>query len=264
MPAMDDMQPKRFGQHQVLGGVLLVAVVIVLAVLVWPGQPLVGEQEFDFGKVVFDQVPHTVEHTFSLENTSRSPVTIERSTSTCGCTQAVTPREVIEPGGFLDVPVRLKLSQTGLKQGTITVLLHSGRRIPLVIKANARPKNSLRADPVKLVLRPGNDNMVRVQLNADEQPPDPVVAKIEGMTVTMSPWEKSKKAAPHLERPAIWQSLLLASVTEDIPMENPIIAVTVEGEGTLELPVGIIWPWGHARHPETQTEPTEETDPADQ
>ena len=236
---------------------------IVAAILFWPGQRLVGEQEFDFGKVTFDQLPHVVEHTFSLQNTSRSPVTVERSTATCGCTQVVTPRTVVEPGDYLDVPVRLRLSQPGIKRAEITVLLHGGGRIPLIIAADAVPKNTLRVNPTKVVVVPERDQYVEIQVNSETEPPPPVIQETPGLTVTMLPWELSRKAIPKLKRPAIWESLMQVGVSTTAPMDISEIHLFVEGQGSLTVPVNVFWPLEHPLHPDTLPEQTEEDARAD-
>ncbi len=261
---MEEVPERRFRNQNLWTAVVIVIVLIVAFILFWPGQRLVGQQEYDFGEVTFDQLPHTVEHIFSLQNTSRSAVTVERATATCGCTQVVAPRSVIEPGEYLDVPVRLRLSQPGIKRAEITVLLRGGTRIPLIIAADAVPKNTLRVNPTSVVVVPERDQYVEIQLNADAKPPAAVIQDTPGLTVTMHPWELAKKAVPKLKRPAIWEALMQVGVSTETTMDISEIRLSVPGQGSLTVPVKVIWPIQHPLNAADAPEPTSEDAPVDQ
>jgi hypothetical protein len=196
---------KNLRWRQQLVAAVVIAVLVVAGWWVWPRIPLRGERNHDFGVVRFELSPKYVEHTFSLENTSSSPIQVSRSKSSCGCTEAVVPGEVIAPGNFLEVPIRLKLTHTGLKDAMVTLYFHDGGSIDLGVEAIGKAMQSFRASPSKLRLRPpkGLGN-AKLWMESDTEPPVPSIDGPPRMTIDFGGWLQTGLRDEQTSTPPSW------------------------------------------------------------
>lgn len=79
----------------------------------------------------------TVEHVFTVENTFAQPITIERVTSSCGCTVAhIAPGTVVPAGDSLKVPVKLDTEGKDGKVQSAILLYIKDRAEPLTLRLN--------------------------------------------------------------------------------------------------------------------------------
>lgn len=195
---------RRGVRQQVLAGLVLVAVGIAVWLL-WPRVPLDGPTEYDFGTVSFETAPKYVEHTFALVNDSSEPIQVQRASSSCGCTEAVVPGEVIGPGQTLELPVRLRLTHSGLKEAVVTVSFYDGGSIDLGIRATGKLVHSLRAIPSRVRLRPphGRGN-TRLWMESDTEPPAPTISSHELLNVNFERWRQTGQHNADTSTPASW------------------------------------------------------------
>ena len=201
-----EVEPKttRGGRQQLVAAVVI-AVLVVAGWWLWPRIPLQGERNHDFGVVSFESTPKYVEHTFSLKNTSSNPVQVKRSMSSCGCTEAMVPGEVVAPGDFLEIPVRLKLTHSGLKDAMVTLYFRGGGSIDLGVEAIGHATKTFRASPSKLRLRPpqGLGN-TRLWIESDTEPEVPSITAPPRLTVTFGGWKQTGQRNEQTSTPASW------------------------------------------------------------
>lgn len=78
----------------------------------------------DFGTV---RACETIQHSFTLENPGREPLTIENVQTTCGCTVAGVESKVIAPGESVEMPVTLDTKgRSGALSQSVTVSFSTG------------------------------------------------------------------------------------------------------------------------------------------
>lgn len=195
---------KRRGRQQLVAGAVIL-VVVVAGWWLWPRVPLQGERHHNFGVVSFETAPKYVEHTFSLENTGSSPIQVKRSKSSCGCTEVVVPGEVIAPGDLLEIPVRLKLTHSGLKDAMVTLYFRGGGSIDLGVEAIGNATKTFRASPTKLMLRPpkGLGN-TKLWMESDTKPATPVIDGPPRLTVDFGGWLQTGQRDEHTSTPPSW------------------------------------------------------------
>lgn len=93
---------------------------------------------FDFGKIAYKSEGKA---TFKFKNTGVSPVTIDRVSSTCGCTVPEQPKQAIQPGESSELDVIYDTTRVGPIRKTITVYSDaSNPTITLKIIGQVLPK----------------------------------------------------------------------------------------------------------------------------
>jgi Protein of unknown function (DUF1573) len=91
-----------------------------------------GHALYDFGTV---EQGASVQHVFALKNTSRVPVQLRGTTSSCGCTTSDVDERTIRPGRLASVGVTLDTTKLSGKT-TKTVIIHtSDPRTPALLLA---------------------------------------------------------------------------------------------------------------------------------
>jgi len=176
------------------GQVLAAGGLIVLGVLVWlfwPRIGLEGDTHKDFGKVSFEQGPHVLEHVFALRNTSSDSFQVMKFGSTCGCTQATGSGMIVEPGEELLIPITLRLTQSGHKEGRVTVYFREGGSIDLNVEAWADPQRTFRVNHQRIRLRkPSGRGSVKVAVESWEKPEPLSVVASPDLIAEFLGWEK--------------------------------------------------------------------------
>ncbi|MDP6986817.1 MAG: DUF1573 domain-containing protein [Phycisphaerales bacterium] len=232
-----ETQHGRGFRQQAIAAVAIVFVALMVWVF-WPRAPLQGETSFDFGTVTFETAPHSVEHTFSLVNTSADSLQVMRTSSSCGCTEAVLPGEVIAPGGTLEFPVRLRLTHSGLKEAVVTVYFYNGQWIDVAVQATGKLVRSLRAVPRNIRLRPprglGNTTL---WMESNTKPPIPEITSPERLEVTFMGWKQTGEKNDETATPASWTGeVVLQGSGEGPPPGSTITLAMPDGE---QIEVGV-------------------------
>lgn len=181
-------RPRKKGQWI---AVAVILVLVSMAVVFWPRSPLAGANVHDFGEVSFEQGPHYVYHTFELTNTSDETVEVSRYTSTCGCTQPRLPDRVVAPGDVLQVPVSLRLSRSGLKEGKVTLFLKGKGSFDLTVRGRGKPVQTFRATPSRVRLRsPSGRSELNLVVESHTHPTEAQVTGPPEVQVRVEPWKQ--------------------------------------------------------------------------
>ena len=214
---------RKRGQVAVAAAIALIA---VGAYILWPSVGMVGVTEHDFGTVEYEQSPHVLEHVFVLTNTSSSSLQVMKFSSTCGCAQATGARMVVEPGEDLLIPVTLRLSRSGDKDGRVTVHFYEGGSVDLTVRARAKPRETLRVNYERIRLRsPSGRNTLRVGIESDTKPDPPTLTFSDGLKAEFLGWEKVGTADPNAGQVPQWaghislQALPEMGIGEDVRIE---------------------------------------------
>lgn len=111
----------------------------------------VDRSEHDFGEVEPSEEVHCA---FTLTNSGKKPVKIEKVRPDCGCTVAELKKYTLAPGESEKLEVRFQTpSREGATRKTLTVLVSPpGRpvRLPLSLRAEVRP--TIKVTPAQLTL----------------------------------------------------------------------------------------------------------------
>jgi hypothetical protein len=232
-----DIQDRRGVRQQVIVGLVIVAVGLAIWQL-WPGVPLRGERAHDFGVVTFESAPEYLEHTFSLVNTGSEPLQVKRSLSSCGCSEAVVPGEVIAPGATLEIPVRLKLTHSGLKDALITLYFRGGGSIDLGVQAIGDAIRTFRASPSKVRLRPPRGlGHARLWIEADTKPAVPDIEVPDLMTVEFGGWRQTGQEDAATSTPASWTAEVKMQASGTGPPLDSEVVFTIPDGDRLVVPV---------------------------
>ncbi|MCP4758647.1 MAG: DUF1573 domain-containing protein [Planctomycetes bacterium] len=214
------------GIRSQLIGLGIIAVVLILVVYFWPRASVSGERLFDFGLVEYDRPPHVLEHVFNLKNVGDEPLEVERFKSTCGCTQASGSGRVAHPNEVLNIPITLRLSRSGPKEGVVTVSFSNGTSVDLVLRAIGRPRETLKVRPAILHLRsPLGTGEVFVFLEADTKPPVPTIETPERLAADFQGWEQIEIGDADSGEMSVWRGQLKFKGVGGWP--GPDIDVTV-------------------------------------
>lgn len=219
---------------------LLVVVGVIVTLVAWPRSPLQGETSHDFGTVSFERGPHWSDHTFQLTNVSSQPLRVKRAISSCGCTQALPPDSLVAQGDVLEVPVTLRLLDSGLKESKVTLILEDGRRVALHVRGIGVARESLQATPERLLLRPPRGiGVITLTAQGPTMPSETIITPPEGLSVESQAWSSKAPAKPALSRPATWEATLICTAEGDGPVAGTVIVVEVPDHGSIDIPVGM-------------------------
>ncbi len=230
-----EIQDRRGVRQQIIAGLVVVAVVIAVWLL-WPRVPLRGQTEHDFGVVSFETPPHYLEHTFSLTNTSSEPYQIMRTSSSCGCTEAIVSGEVVGSGETLHLPVRLKLTHSGLKEAVVTVYFYDGQSLDLGIRATGDMKRTLRAVPSKVrLLPPRGRGQTKLWMESDVKPSTPEIESPERLEVTFVGWKQTGKKNEETATPASWTGEVILQASGEGPPQGSVLSFVMPNGERVEV-----------------------------
>jgi hypothetical protein len=91
-----------------------------------------GHALYDFGMV---EQGASIRHVFALKNTSRAPVQLRGTTSSCGCTTSDMDERTIRPGQLASVNVTLDTTKLSGKTTKTVIIRTSDPRTPAVLLA---------------------------------------------------------------------------------------------------------------------------------
>jgi hypothetical protein len=91
-----------------------------------------GHALYDFGTV---EQGASVQHVFALKNTSRTPVQLRGTTSSCGCTTSDMNDRTVRPGQLASVNVTLDTTKLSGKTTKTVILRTSDPRTPALLLA---------------------------------------------------------------------------------------------------------------------------------
>lgn len=226
---------------------------LVLLYMATLGRPwLVGEDHHDFGMIVIPigQTDGMREHTFTLTNRTGSSITVNRVTTTCGCTATRYAPDVIEPGGTLDVSVALTVSNNGVSNQSVHIHTAERGMRTLTITGVGRREQQLRAG--RLFLPLFDDREQTFAVFAEIWPgdlPDGVTEptlSVDGgdvLHVSVQRWFEQRPASARANTPAIWNGLISVRALEgmrEAGAERAVVVVTMQPDHTLEVPVHLI------------------------
>lgn len=123
---------------------------------------------FDFGAVEI-KGQREVEHTFVVKNHSRSPLTIDRIHSSCGCV-ATSSRKEVKAGETIEILAKMKIAQDQVQTRKVELIVESSSRTAksyLTLSLSGAASPTLQTSPVELLagfLAPGEEKMVDVEL----------------------------------------------------------------------------------------------------
>lgn len=237
----------------VLGSIVgIVAVVVVLYMLTLGRPVLVGEDRHDYGVILIPDGEEGAwaEHTFTLRNRTRQPLTIEQVHTSCGCTATRYAPHVVQPGENLEVRVMLTVSQNGLSEERAFVQTAERGMRTLTVRGVGRREQQLRTNRPGLHLR--DDSEQTFVVFGDVWPDDLANGTIEptltvdggdALNVRIAEWTEHRPANPRAHTPAIWSGQIVVRPADGAlanEASDTIVTVTLLSKHTLELPVRLM------------------------
>jgi hypothetical protein len=133
------------------------------------------ERSKDFGVIQFKSAPLT--HTFLLKNTSRKPIIIVRSRSSCGCTVAKLPEKPVLPGERVPIFVTANIAQAlGTRDVGVALETDCTATPTVTLRVKAFIETPVEARPAQLffgTLKPGEERTLYVRI-LNHKSPTPV------------------------------------------------------------------------------------------
>ena len=120
--------------------------------------------EHDFGNVDEGQ---TVKHTFTIKNTGKAPLVIERVRTSCGCVAAVNQDKEVAPGGSATIDVSFDTNRRpGNNSQTITLQTNDKENpnAKLVVKAVVEQQLAFLPPTLRLDMKHGEEKSVEAWL----------------------------------------------------------------------------------------------------
>ncbi len=206
--------------------------------------PWRGTRTRDFGLVSLVGNDPPLTHVFTLMNDGEEPIYVLDVKASCGCTAVAIEDEFVAPGHPLRIATSLQLSDSGPRQGTITVLTdHSESPVlRLFISAVGRRVHRLTAVPSHRVVTGGSPvsfSLHAMRYDCDETPAMPrFVAASPGCPLETRPWSLLQERCPERGLPSRWETTLLLSdptacLTDDRTTTE--FRIVVEGLGAVTV-----------------------------
>jgi hypothetical protein len=200
------------------------------------------------GKVALGEKPIEISHAFRLKNVGLVPITVEKSVASCGCTEALPPKEEILPGTELVVPVTMKLTTPGVRTERVWLQLSDNQIQELSMSAVGVVKGALYVRPATVAL-PDAQGEATVTLILTQKetsvPPDVTFAENEAVEISARPWVLVHEAIPSSGASARW----LAEATVRLKPSRNLKVIErgmfeVPGFGSAELNIRTkTWAW---------------------
>ncbi len=219
---------RKRGWKAQLATLLVIGGVAVVVWLLWPAPRLKGETTHDFGLVRFHRAPHYVWHDFELENTSDQPVQIKKYSSSCGCTKAKGGQLVVNPGEVLTVPVSLRLTRSGDKDGTVTLSFRDGGSVDLHVRARGMPATTFRTTPQRVRLRPrvGRGDL-KLVMESEMKPGDVEATGPPEVVISVGPWTQLDVGDPDAGKVSGWVADVRLQASEEWPQPGADLTFTL-------------------------------------
>jgi hypothetical protein len=153
-----------------------------------PGASALGEgpalqvekPRYDFGSVTEGD---KVKHVFTVTNTGKAPLVIERVSTSCGCTAAVLQDKTVAPGGKTEIKVELDTTNRKGKQHKTATILSNDPKSPstrLDIEGEVVPTLVFEPSYVQLEGKKGATTTTKVWLTGAMAAS--AVPKVDGVT----------------------------------------------------------------------------------
>tara|TARA_Y100000589_G_C27168323_1_gene635615 strand:+ start:1259 stop:2101 length:843 start_codon:yes stop_codon:yes gene_type:complete len=222
-----------------IGGVLLLALFVWLAVQWFMAPVLSGNRHHDFGLVrIPTEGPAYVTHVFRLENHSGRPLKIKRAVPSCGCTSVDYFDPDVPVDGVVEIPVVLKLKRSARERSKVTLTFDEASPMTLHVEGVGRLENPLIIEPPVVTMRPGQSRPVSltVQFWENGSIQYPVVKPAEGMKVTEGRWKKVRQFDPDTGVPGLTRMTFQLSLPGDFaPGQNGVLIEMANREFTLPV-----------------------------
>lgn len=209
------------------------------------GPPLVGAMIHDFGIIELGNTASPLQHTFVLRNRSKSPVRIQKVSTTCGCTDASANVDRVPPGGSVRVSATLTLSDSGVKQAQVLLVTDREEQsiVSLTLRATGRRSSQLMVLERHLQMQPGGSaaiTMFAIDYENDRMPSPPQLSATNGLTLTFDGWTLIHQRHKASGQPARWQGRIEVSASSLGPGKNTA-SVTIESAtvSPISIPVDI-------------------------
>lgn len=184
------------------------------------GFPLRGKTFHDFGEVEISGVSERLRYSFQLTNVSDTPVAITRITSSCGCTNTLLDRDLVEPGQTVTASCELELSDSGERTARISLGTDSADRpiVNLHLRAWGRRLQQLSTLTRYLELHPGQSadiTLIALKYTDDDPPLTPLLETPPGVATEFGQWTLIETIDQPMRLPARWEGNLIVSWTDE-------------------------------------------------
>lgn len=209
---------------------------------------LEGKTLFVAGKVALGEKPVEVAHSFRLKNVGLTPITVEKSVASCGCTEAVPPKGEVLPGTELVVPVIMKLMTPGVRTERVWLKLSDNQIQEISVSAVGVANGALYVRPATVALPDGQGDATVILILTQEEtspPPDVAFAENDAVEISVRPWALVHEAIPSAGASARW----LAEATVRVKPNRNLKVIErgmfdVPGFGSAELNIRTkSWAW---------------------
>ena len=209
------------------------------------GPPLIGTMIHDFGIIELGNTDSPLRHTFVLRNQSKSPVVIQKVSTTCGCTDASADVDRVPPGGSVRVSATLTLSDSGAKQAQVLIVTNQEEQgiVSLTLRATGRRSSQLMVLERHLQIQPGGSAAITIfaiDYESDRMPSPPELSATDGLTLTFDGWTLVHQRHKPSGQPARWQGRIEVSASSLGPGKSTA-SVTIESaaDSAISIPVDI-------------------------
>jgi len=234
-------------RRTVIIGLLLCAVFAIIfagVLFVRSRTGLAGPTIHDFGVVEIVGAARTVDHAFTLTNTTGRPLHIDRVRTSCSCTKALVGTSVVNPGETFEVDVSVELTESVPKKERAFVEFRDfGVRI-FTVEARGRRVNPIRnaittcdIDDAGTATLP-----ITVEVWSSDAPTFELVDESGRCSIDFGEWSNFRPFEPGTHRPAVWNTVATIAPTERPDDDGEVFTFT-NPNGPHHLTVDVSGRW---------------------
>lgn len=224
-----------------IGGVLVLALFVWLAIQWFMAPILSGNRHHDFGLVrIPADGPAYVTHPFRLENHSGRPLKIKRAVPSCGCTSVNYFDPDVPIDGVVEIPVVMKLKRSATERSKVILTFEEASPMTLHVEGTGRLDNPLIIEPPVVTMRPGQSRPVSltVQFWEGDQILYPEVLPEKGMAVTEGRWKKVRQFDSDSGVPGLTRMTFELSLPDDYsPGQSGVLIEMADRQFTIPVMV---------------------------
>ena len=162
------------------------------------------------------------------------------NSSSCQCTIPSSDSRRVVPGESLDLMAEITLKKSGLQKASITLFLDGNRKQRLWVSAVGKRKLPLvyLGDHIELLMGLPKNMAVRCEIYQSKKEPAPLhVRSTRGVSANFKKWKIIEFYDEKWQNPAVFEAELIVTRNVMDLQENATIAVSIDGENWLSVPV---------------------------